>query len=380
MIFSFLHWNPKREFLLLPLVRFPIMWYGLFFALGFLVGYFLLIQLLKRYFLEVPYFTDQEILEKKSLFLRLKTWFTPEEMGEKKSSLDVLKHLMEQDKTYHFLLTKLGPGIQKQAAYIRNDFSFTSPKTSAVRWMMDRFFSPYLLTIQQKSVKIADKLLIYVTLGTILGAKCGHFLFYEHPKRYLLKPWEMFTREGFASHGAVLGILLTTYLFSKWVKKYQKIAWLTLLDLLALPAAFVAGCIRLGNFFNQEILGRPTALPWAIIFENPMDGSLPLPRHPVQLYEAVFYFFIFFLLKYLTRKPQIFNQPGKILGLLLTLVFSFRFIIEFFKEEQSAFFSGFFTMGQLLSIPLILGGAWLLWSQPKWLVFKKEQKTKKELL
>ena len=365
---GFIHWNPCRELFTLPIINWPVMWYGFFFSLGFFLGYFVFLQVLKRYFLETPYFTDLDILEKKPLISHLQKWFSFEEMGKKKSSSEILKYLLEKDKPYESLYAKLGPSLQKQIQQVKKDRFLTFPKLAMNRLIMDRFFSPYLLSIHKKAAKIADRLLFYVVLGTIIGAKLGHFVFYESPSKYLLHPWELFQGNGFASHGAVIGIMVASYFFVKWVKKVHVIHWVTLLDLMSLPALLIAGFIRLGNFFNQEILGKPSSLPWAIVFDSPFDGSKPLPRHPAQLYEALFYFGMFFLLKWLIRKPKVFSQKGKIAGILLTSVFSFRFFVEFFKEEQSSFFSTFLNMGQVLSLPLILWGSYLLFSfsKEKW--------------
>jgi prolipoprotein diacylglyceryl transferase len=165
---------------------------------------------------------------------------------------------------------------------------------------------------------------------------------------------------GLASHGAGIAIILAIWMFSSSVKKIDpKLSAIRLLDFICVPAAFAGACIRIGNFINQEILGISTNLPWAIVFGSPADGSLPVPRHPVQLYESAFYLMIFFYLWKLVFKPF---STGRLIGLFLVLVFSFRFIIEFIKLEQSALLLGpyFFTMGQWLSIPLIaLGFIWI---------------------
>jgi prolipoprotein diacylglyceryltransferase len=112
---------------------------------------------------------------------------------------------------------------------------------------------------------------------------------------------------------------------------------------------------------NQEILGTKTTVPWAVIFGHPADGSIPTPRHPVQLYEALFYFILAAIL-FLFQKPLLKKNNGKLLGIFLTLLFGFRFFIEYFKVEQSAQLSHFslLSMGQILSIPFFFLGAFLL--------------------
>lgn len=219
-----------------------------------------------------------------------------------------------------------------------------------------------IASTSQLEKKIVERLSIYIVLATVIGARVFHFLFYENPSEYLLQPWVLLQtwKGGLASHGAAVAILLATYLFSRWVKKLAPIPWLSVLDMLTIPTA-LAGCfIRLGNFINQEILGKKTLVSWAVVFGSPMDGSLPAPRHPVQLYEAFAYLFIFAILFYLGRKKEVLLNQGRLLGLFLVLVFSARFFLEFYKEEQSLFFSSYLTMGQWLSLPFIVLGLILL--------------------
>lgn len=219
-----------------------------------------------------------------------------------------------------------------------------------------------VVELKQKAQKIADQLTLYVVIGTILGARLGHFLFYEEPFNYLSDPLEFFRfrNGGLASHGALIGIVLAVVLFSRKMRAtHSECDWVRILDFLALPAA-LAGClIRIGNFFNQEILGTFSNLPWAIVFGHPADGGPLLARHPAQLYEALGYFAIFCLLRPLYRKPSFLQGNGKLIGIFLILVFSFRFVIEFLKLEQSHIFNdSCLTMGQILSIPAVVLGGW----------------------
>ena len=134
-----------------------------------------------------------------------------------------------------------------------------------------------------------------------------------------------------------------------------------MLDLLSPPAMLVAGLIRIGNFFNQELIGTVTDVPWAVVFVHPVGAVGGLPRHPVQLYESLFYFILFALLFSLWIKKKRELPPGRLAGILFLGVFLFRFVIEFFKEPH-----GYYTadspllMGQILSIPLIIVGYILL--------------------
>jgi len=212
----------------------------------------------------------------------------------------------------------------------------------------------------------SEKLLLYVMVATVLGARLGHIIFYEYPLEYLknpisiLKTWE----GGLASHGAVFAIIISVFLFAKQIEKeYPEFSFFRLLDYLSVPAMLLASFIRLGNFFNQEILGISTSMPWGIIFGHPADGSPALPRHPAQLYEALVYFSLFFVLGNLWRKKKDLLNAGRLAGVMLTTVFSFRFLIEFFKSDQSLWFdqsASFLLMGQVLSLPAIAYGLYLL--------------------
>ncbi len=343
--FSFLHWNPAKELFILPIMGWPILWYGFFFGSGFFLGYLIFLRRIKGFFREKPYFTEEDLLQKKEILLLLKKHFAKDELGNATTVLAMLNHLLKQENLFQKL--PFGKkGVLSLPLLVKN------------RELLDLFLSPYVLTLSKRSTRFVDKLLLYVVLGTIIGAKLGHFLFYENFFSYIKAPWELFQGRGFASHGAVVGVFLAGYVF---IRKEKGISWKVLLDLMVLPSLFIAGSIRLGNFFNQEVLGTVTTVPWAIVFENPLNGSLPAPRHPAQLYEAFFYFFLFFLFSCFFKK-RVFS--GKTAGSLLCLLFSFRFLIEFFKEEQSLFFSGFLNMGQVLSVPFLLFGFWL-WVFPK---------------
>lgn len=199
-----------------------------------------------------------------------------------------------------------------------------------------------------------DSLLIYAVLGIIIGARLGHVLFYD-PAYYLSNPLEILAvwEGGLASHGGGIGLFLAVYLFCR--KTGQNYLWL--LDRLAVPTAMFGFFVRTGNFFNSEIVGTPTNVPWAIVFARIDD----LARHPTQLYEACSYLAIFALLFCAYRFTKIKQFAGALLGLLLILVFSARFLLEFVKTQQEAYATGVaLTTGQLLSIPFLLAGVALL--------------------
>lgn len=282
-LLSFIYWDPDPEVFFLPILNWPILWYGVFFAFGFAVGFVL----------------------------------------------------------FYFLLLKV---------------------------LQTRFKEP-LASLKKKAMFLTDRLTIYMIISTIIGARLGHFLFYESPSDYLSHPLELFwiRKGGLASHGAALGIVIGLFLFAR---RYQKelggLGAIRLLDLVCVPTAFAGASIRIGNFINQEILGTKTDVPWAVVFGHPMDHSLPAPRHPVQLYEALCYLATFFILYRLTFLPKHFLKEGRLIGLFLVLIFGSRFFMEFLKVEQSFLIEkSFLTMGQILSIIPILVGFWLLFRSRK---------------
>jgi prolipoprotein diacylglyceryl transferase len=212
--------------------------------------------------------------------------------------------------------------------------------------------------IQESARKIADQMSTYLLIGILLGARLFDIFFYENLGSFFRDPlfavrlWE----GGLSSHGAVLGLIVAVFLYHR---RHRYCSWLHLLDLLSIVAGLGAACIRVGNFFNQEILGTPSQLPWAVLFGHPADGSFPIPRHPVQLYEALFYLLLFGLMWGLRERSGRWVS-GRLCGLFLIGVFSFRFLIEFVKEEQSVWLGhSFLTMGGWLSIPFVLIGIFL---------------------
>ncbi|UOQ69695.1 prolipoprotein diacylglyceryl transferase (plasmid) [Hymenobacter volaticus] len=244
-----------------------------------------------------------------------------------------------------------------------------------------------------------DSITGYVVLGTVLGARLGHCVFYDwayfsqHPLEiFFVFPWA-----GLASHGAAIGILLVTWLFSR----RHHFDYLWVLDRIVIMVAVGGACIRVGNLMNSEIVGQPTQVPWAVVFPRASEhlqapalplpvgavlvqpgqdlallapGTLPtassrmaVPRHPTQVYESLFCVFLFALLYGLWNHYREQTPRGLLFGSFVTLLFSFRFGIEFLKEDQVAFEQHLlFNMGQLLSIPLILLGLWVMLHAGRW--------------
>lgn len=205
-----------------------------------------------------------------------------------------------------------------------------------------------------------DSLLFYMVIGGLIGARLGHVFFYDWAA-YKDNLWEipMIWHGGLASHGGAIGTILAFWLFSVKISKKPMI-WI--MDRTAIGGAIGAMCIRLGNLMNHEIVGLQTDLPWAFIFQHNAHEFVHVPRHPAQLYEAMAYLLIFFILLLVYKRTQATTKfPGLLTALYLILVFSARFTIEFWKENQVAFEDQMsLNMGQWLSIPLIFLGIFLL--------------------
>lgn len=204
---------------------------------------------------------------------------------------------------------------------------------------------------------LVSSLTLHIFGGTFIGARLAHCFFYS-PEYYLsnpldiLKVWE----GGLASHGGFAGVIIATYIFFKKHKDQLKFFWL--MDVISGPCLFVGSLIRIGNFFNSEIVGRPTDLPWGIVFAK-VDT---FARHPAQLYESLGYFTISMILFSMYRFRFDQWKKGYILCNAIMISFGFRFFIEFVKDNQSTISDGFaINMGQILSLMFMSFGAFLFW-------------------
>lgn len=204
--------------------------------------------------------------------------------------------------------------------------------------------------------------IFYGVFGILLGGRLGYVLFYNLPF-YLDHPLDIFKiwQGGMAFHGALLGAIVAVW----WVaRKYHK-PFLAITDFVAPWAPIGLGLGRIGNFINQELWGRVTDLPWGMVFRNAGE----LPRHPSQLYQAALEGVVLFVILWLyTRKPR---PVGAVSGLFLMCYGLFRILVEFARQPdaQLGFVLGPFTMGQLLSVPMILAGAaiayWPYYKSPR---------------
>ena len=267
---------------------------------------------------------------------------------------------------------------------------------------------------ENESLDKLDSLFIWIVLATLIGARLGHVFFYdweyyrnhlveillpirENPEGtlfYLIHGWEFTGYQGLASHGAAISIIIAMYYFSKKILK-KPLLWI--LDRIVIPVSSGAIFVRLGNFFNSEIVGKETDSSFGIKFvrdyftpkeavnathlatpkeaynaiaTDPKYAELLLQgpaKHPAQLYEAFCYIFVFAILFFLYWKTNAREKSGYLFGLFLVLLFVIRFIVEYVKESQGGFESalGLFSTGQWLSIPFILIGLYLVFTAEK---------------
>jgi phosphatidylglycerol---prolipoprotein diacylglyceryl transferase len=237
----------------------------------------------------------------------------------------------------------------------------------ASHFFMNRFFKA-----EGRTEKQLDILTLYIIIGTVIGARLGHCLFYGPlfdikdstgavvEEGYLSHPLNMLKiyEGGLASHGGAIGILIGMWLYCRKTKE----SWLWLFDRLVIVVPISGALIRLGNLMNSEIIGIPTDVPWAFIFDN-IDNK---PRHPAQLYESIYCMFLFVLFYKLWQNRRGDFGPGFMCGLFCVLLFIERFLDEFVKENQEVFENSMaLNMGQILSIPFILVGIYLMWNSKR---------------
>jgi len=276
-------------------------------------------------------------------------------------------------------------------------------------FVVGTFILSHIYRSERVSPRWVDVITIYMLIGTVVGARLGHCLLYD-PVYYLshpldiLKIWE----GGLASHGATAGILLACWMFAR----NNKFDYLWVLDRIVIVVGIGGALIRMGNLMNSEIVGKPTDVPWAFVFPrdtehlqpaNPgqplpagavyverlrqadgtvkvathpatytptADMEVAVPRHPTQLYEALFCVALVTLLYSLWNLTKERTPRGRIFGLFVVLLFTQRFLGEFLKEDQGEWDRKMLAithmnLGQLLSLPLILAGLWVLWRAGK---------------
>ena len=239
-------------------------------------------------------------------------------------------------------------------------------------WGIGIVLSCIIVQRQYRDRKISEDkftpLFFYCVIGITLGARLGHCIFYDwsYYQNHLIEMilpirqfpgegWKWIGYKGLASHAGTLGLIIALWLYCRKTKMH----YMDVLDMIAVATPICACCIRLANLMNSEIIGKPTDMPWAFVFEQ-VDM---LPRHPAQLYEAIAYFIFFLGMIYLYKKSDHGQKlhRGFFFGLCLTEIFVFRFFVEFLKENQVDFENTMtLNMGQWLSVPFVIIGIYFM--------------------
>ena len=249
-----------------------------------------------------------------------------------------------------------------------------------IRWYSLMFIAAFVLGLRLMkkiyindniSIEKLDPLFMYVFIAMLVGMRLGDVFFYswDYYQNHLLEiflpmkemadgSWKFTGYTGFASHGAAIGIPVALYFYAK---KHLHKPWLFILDRLGIMVALAGFFIRLGNFFNSEIYGKPTGSSFGVVFKR---AGETVPCHPTQLYEAFSYLALFFVLWHFYWKTDKKEQPGFLFGLFMVVLWSLRFFIEFLKKAQvegrEDWVFNTLNTGQVLSIPLVLIGFWLM--------------------
>lgn len=252
-----------------------------------------------------------------------------------------------------------------------------------VAFVLGWFIMAKIFKIDGASKELLDPLFLYTFVGAIAGARLGEYVFYD-PMAFIERPLEVFLPiiyspgdswlflqdykfvgfMGLASHGAAVGLLIAMYLFTRKHLKGKSMLWIV--DRLAIVVPIGGAFIRVGNFINSEIVGKPTDVAWAVLFQNQSPDYGPIvPRHPAQLYEAIAYVILFGIMWYIYRYTKKKYQTGFLFGFFFMSLWLIRFTVEFFKEDQGVEWVAdtlgmSLNNGQVLSIPLIILGIIIL--------------------
>lgn len=260
-----------------------------------------------------------------------------------------------------FINWQVNPVLFRLGAFSLRWYSLLFVSGFILGWFIFKWF----FTREGVRRELLDPLLYTLLLGTIVGARLGHCLFYQPD--YYFGSWKGFAevfmpwKGGLASHGGAIALILCMGWYARHYGRKNGFDFVWIMDHLAIATAFAGCLIRVGNLFNSEIYGDVTQLPWGFVFS--IRGETE-PKHPTQLYEALSYLLlgVGLLLLYKFRLHKTYR--GTYIGLFLLVCFGMRFLIEFIKEPQVAFENDMaLNMGQLLSIPFfLLGAAFLIYA------------------
>ncbi len=247
-----------------------------------------------------------------------------------------------------------------------------------IAFLLGIYIEKKLYNNDKVSVELVDSLFIYTAVATLLGARLGDVFFYswDYYKDHLLEillpvkfnPFHFTGFRGLASHGAAIGVIISMFLYQKYKLPNKSILWI--LDRVVIPVAIGGAFVRIGNLMNSEIVGKYTGTDFGLIFHRHYDEVLKAydtaPRHPTQIYEAISYVMVFLVLWYIYWKTDKRTKEGYLFGVFMILLWTVRFIIEFFKIaqlEDRASWS--LNTGQWLSIPMILIGLYFVFRKQK---------------
>ncbi|NGX36834.1 MAG: Prolipoprotein diacylglyceryl transferase, partial [Candidatus Anoxychlamydiales bacterium] len=226
---AYIYWNPRKEIFTIPFLNIPIVWYSIFFLLGFAIGYYIFIDILRRYFSLYLEITVKDVISFYSLKHDL---IDPKNEDQRK---------IKQQVFYKQKIESKIKILELLNAYIK--------RSVKKRYFVEKAFSKAILTTKKKLVLITDRLTIYVIIATVIGARLGHLIFYEEPSYYLKNPLNIIKvwKGGLASHGAGVTILIALIFVWKYIKKYTpKLSYVRILDFMAVPTVLAGFFIRLG--------------------------------------------------------------------------------------------------------------------------------------
>ncbi len=377
MFLNYIYFDPSPIFFTIPGINWPVAWYGLLFAFGVYLTYLGTRKLCREFFLERHQFFEGDIISFERLIMSLRD----DKHGK---FLESFKSTLSNDlKTYidswncH---TEITLGFKEQIVKAFNQFLETGEDPGQIdiltvygkaielsplkkeslkrRFRFEMLLKGSFVSLKEKAEQICEKIMFHVVWAVTLGARLAHIVFYENLTTYLANPSRIFKvwEGGLASHGAFLfGVLAVLFFMNRYKKSARPLKCIDMLDAIFLMSFVAFFFIRIGNLINQEILGIETTVSWGVVFGHPADGVFGAIRHPVQIYEAFSYLFVWVVF-YKIRKKYLFITPGFMTFSLCSVGLSLRFFWEFFKIEQSAHALSYLTMGQILTMPGILIG------------------------
>lgn len=346
------YWNPDKFIFTIPVIDRPIAYYGLCFFLGYLFSYFLTNYVMYR--MAIPFF--------KFNFDNLRDWPKIIQFFRDHKDDSIVKKIIGRENFSKLKSKEISNSFKVSIKTHLNKFISENPQKNIP--ILDEHLKGSPASVYEIIKDLVNYVLMLSVVCSLIGSRLFHVFFYDWPyyQNHLLEI-PMLHEGGLASHGGILGIFVAWYLFYRKVKKViPGFSYWRILDCISITIGLALGMIRIGNFFNQEIVGHITKVPWAITFGDPAGGLSVVPRHPVQLYESLSYFAVCLILFLIWKKKGSTLRAGSYFAIGNILFFSARFVMEYFKVKQSQSITddSFLLMGQYLSLPFILLGILIL--------------------